>query len=316
MHNPPPMPKVVFIFGALRSGTTLFRLMLNSHAGLQNPGEADFIFDYLRPDATHPTGWSYDKAAMTSHRIFRAHGLECPPGLDGLDLTQALVAQFQARGPGLLTLNIHRHAKRAATLFPEARFIHLLRDPRDVAHSSIGMGWAGNSFHGVGHWIETEQGWDEAAQTIDPKSILTLQFETLMGALEEELTRVCAFLRVPFSRDMLSYHEASTYGPPDPKIAQQWRTRATAREIALIEGRCVGLMQSRGYALHGTPATPGPVERFCLNQTNRFKRWRHNMRRFGVPLFFGAHAARIFGPKRLRVYFQKRLEAKVIENLK
>ena len=309
-------PQVVFVFGALRSGTTLFRLMLNSHGALQNPGEADFLFDFLRPDPQHPTGWRYDREGMITHRIFRAHDLHCPPDLDGLDLLTTLIAQFQAQGEGLLTLNIHRHAERAAALLPNARFIHLLRDPRDVARSSIGMGWAGTSFHGVGHWIETETGWDQAARDIAPDRIMTLKFEALMSDLEAELTGVCRFLDVPFMTQMLAYHEASSYGPPNPKIAQQWRTKATAREIALIEGRCEALMQSRGYALNGTPAQPGTGERFMLNQTNRLKRWRHNMRRFGVLLFVGGHAARLIGPKKLHDYFQRRLEAKVIENLK
>lgn len=308
--------EVIFVFGALRSGTTLFRLMLNSHPEVKNPGEADFLFDFLTPDIGHPTGWRYDKQAMMAHRIFRAHGLVCPAELDGLDLLEDLLRQFQADGEGQLTLNIHRHAERAASLLPRAKFVHLIRDPRDVARSSIGMGWAGTSYHGVGHWIETESEWDLAAAKIHVDSVLSLKFETLMSDLETELIRVCDFLGVPFEERMLEYYRNSSYGPPDPKIAHQWKNKATAHEIGLIEGRCHELMLDRGYDLNGAPITPRAFEKFTLEQTNHLKRWRHNIRRFGLPLFIGAHAARLVGPKSIHEYFQKRLEAKVIENLK
>ena len=33
------MNKLIFVFGALRSGTTVFKLMLNSHVDISNPGE-------------------------------------------------------------------------------------------------------------------------------------------------------------------------------------------------------------------------------------------------------------------------------------
>jgi hypothetical protein len=308
------MTDPVFIYGALRSGTTLFRLMLNSHAGLSNPGEADFLFDFLHPDPAHPTGWRYARNDMARHRIFRAHGLHLPEGLDGLDLLHDLMAQLGARAPGRLTLTVHRHAQTIARVLPQARFVHLMRDPRDVARSSIGMGWAGNSYYGVGHWITTEQGW--AAAGIDPARVLALQFETLLGDLETELGRVCDFLGVRFSPAMLDYHKNTTYGPPDPKLAQQWQGRASTREIALIEGRCGALLRACGYVPAGEPARPSGPERMRLTAQNRLARWTFNIRRFGLPLFLSAHVTRRCGPKWLYHRLRLRMDAKVIKVIK
>ena len=53
-------------------------------------------------------------------------------------------------------LVLHRHADKALTLLPDAKVIHLMRDPRDVARSAIGMGWAGNVFHGSPAMVATE----------------------------------------------------------------------------------------------------------------------------------------------------------------
>ena len=306
----------IFMFGALRSGTTVFRLMLNAHEGLGNPGEADFLFDFLHEDASHPTGWRYDLDVMRAHRIFKAHQLDTPEGCDGLDLLAHMIAQFDARVEGVLNMNVHRHAKRIATLIPKARFLHLVRDPRDVARSSIGMGWAGNSYYGVDHWVETEEGWQEAARILDPAQVLELQFETLMGNLEDELRRVCAFIGVPFSPAMLEYYKASTYGPPDPKIAQQWRRKAKPREIALLEGKAGGMMTACGYARSTDPVLPGLLERLFLSEQNRLLRWRFNINRFGFPLFAANHATRLVGMKKLNARLKERMDVKVIRTLK
>lgn len=305
-----------FVFGALRSGTTMFRLMLNSHARITNPGEVDFLFDFLHPDPDHPTGWAYDTEAMARHRIFRAHQLEIPAGSDGLDLLYDLIAQFQRRSEAVLTLNVHRNAGKIAQLFPDARFIHLLRDPRDVARSSIAMGWAGNSYYGVRHWIRTEQNWAEAHPHIPPQQVLTLRFENLMADLEGELHRVCGFLDVPFTPQLLEYHRNSTYAPPDPNIAEQWRRKARPREVALIEAACGEMLSACGYVPSQTPAHPGRLERGVLLVQNRVVRWRFNLRKFGPALFFKFHFSRHLGSKTMRREVRAQMDRKITEGLK
>ena len=311
-----PSVSVTFVYGALRSGTTLFRLMLNSHERVGNPGEADFLFDYLHPDAGHPTGWRYDLHELRMQRIFRAHDLTLSEGRDGLDLLHDFLGQFQARVDGRLTLNLHRHADRVAALLPDARIIHLLRDPRDVARSSIGMGWAGTSYHGVSHWIGTERDWDAAEARLDPDRVLTLKFEELMTDLTGSLGRVCAFLDVPPSAAMLEYHRDSSYGPPDPGIAQQWRRKAGPREIALIEGRCGDLLERRGYRPNGTPATPGAAERVRLEVDHRTGRWRRNISRFGLPLFLAGHVTRLPGLRRLHDRVRLAKDDRIVRSLR
>lgn len=304
----------VFVFGALRSGTTLLRLMLNSHDRITNPGETDFLFDFLTPDASHPTGWRYDIQAMQAHRIFKAHRLNVPAGRDGLDLLHDLIAQLGAGQGGVLTLNVHRHADRIIKVLPDARFIHLIRDPRDVARSSIGMGWSGTSFWGINHWIGTERAWDAAG--VPAAQVLDLKFEDLMGDITHELGRLCAFLGVPFSNRMLRYHENTSYGPPDPAIARQWRTRASPREIALLEGKCGDLITARGYELNGQPAVPGRAELAALYLRDRLLRWRFNIRRFGLPVFLLSQITRHIHIGPLNELVRRKKDKKSIEVLK
>lgn len=301
----------VILYGALRSGTTIFRLILDHHPALSNPGETDFLLDHLVRDPV--AGWRYDRAALADDRVFLAQGLPLPEA-DGPDLLEAVTYSLGAKQPGSrLVLVFHRNAAKLAQLFPEAKIIHLLRDPRDVARSSIGMGWAGNSYYGVDHWIATEAGWDAA--DIPAENVITVRFETLMADLEAELTRICTFLDLPFDPAMLRYHETSTYAPPDPGIAQKWRQKAGSREIARIEGRVGSLLEARGYKASGAPVMPRWPERAALAVENRLKRWRFNADRYGWGLFLGQHAARVLGLKKLAGRLAARQEAIRIGNL-
>jgi hypothetical protein len=284
----------VILFGALRSGTTMFRLILNCHERLSNPGETDFLLDHIRPDPSHPTGWRYDRAALAEDRIFRARAIPCPPDLDGLDLMEAMIAALAEKAPDRrLVLVFHRNAPKFARLLPGAPVLHLLRDPRDVARSSIGMGWAGNSYYGVRHWLATERGWDAAGLPED--RVLTVRFEALMRDIEGELGRVCTFLGLPYSEAMLRYPETTTYEAPDPKIAQQWRRKASPREIARIEAAARDMMLSRGYPPEASPHRIGRPEAAWLALTHRVRRWRFNVARYGLWLFAGPHLARALG---------------------
>lgn len=308
-------PEPIFVYGALRSGTTVFRLMLNAHDRIQNPGEVDFLFDFLQPDATGPGGWRYDFDRLKDNRIFKAHDLQIPKGQDGLDLFQNFLQQFQDRKPdAVLTMNLHRHADQVAHIAPKSRIIHMLRDPRDVARSSVIMGWAGLSYYGVNHWMVTEQSWDAADFSTD--QVLTLKFEDLMADLESRLTEVCDFLGVPFSTKMLSYHQNTTYGPPDPKLAEQWRRKASPHEIALLEGKCGPLIRARGYASGPVPHFPGRMESASLALRNNIGRRRASLRRYGLPLLVGAKLSHWVGATSLHRHFRRQMDSRIAQSLK
>lgn len=304
----------VFVFGALRSGTTLLRLMLKHHPLIQSPGEADFLFDHINLKAGGT--WEYDLDTLKRDWIFWAKELQLPKNVQGEDMARLIVQELSGNVPeGMMTsFSIHRHAPKMVSLFPNAKIIHLIRDPRDVSRSSTGMGWTGNSFFGVDHWIDTEQGWTDA--DIDESTVLTVQFEDLMANLETELTRICNFLGLEFEPAMLTYYKNSSYGPPDPAISQKWRTKASAREVALIEGRCGSLMEERGYPFSGEPAQPTSIEYMKLSLDSRAKRWKHNVRRYGFPLFASHHAARLLGLKGIAQKLADRQEAIRIASLK
>lgn len=287
---------IVFVFGALRSGTTVFRLMLDAHPDIANPGEMDFLFDALLEDSSQPGGWRYDDEQLRSDRIFRASGLMIDPERKGLLQLTGFFEQMRARQPSaVLSINIHRNAGRLMKVLPGARIVHLLRDPRDVARSSVAMGWAGTLYHGVGHWIATEREWDAAVAAHQPEHVLTLSYEGLFADTATRLEEVCAFCDLRYDPAMLNYHETSTYAAPDPSLVQQWKRKCDPEEISLLEARAGALMAARGYDLAGPLRSLGTVERARLDLTNKLAVWRMGAQIYGAKDYWAEKVTRRLG---------------------
>lgn len=278
---PPADDDLVFVCGALRSGTTLLRLMIDGHPDLVNPGEMDFLFEppFGKDGATDMKAYERE---LSLNRVFVSQGLKFSVGLGCEDQIRDFIRQLRKPGKRL-TINIHRNFNRIPSIFPDARYVHLLRDPRDAAKSAIAMGWAGNVFHGVDHWINSERSFEKLAALTPQARIFRMKNEDLIRAPQRELTRLCAFLGVEYDGRMLDYPSRSTYGPPDSRLVEQWRSELDRREIALIEGKTGRMLTDRGYEMSGGQlVVPGALGRALLRADNIWRRWRFNVRRNGL----------------------------------
>ena len=276
-------PNFVIVYGALRSGTTLLRLMLNNHPGLNCPGEADYLFDYMSrvPDGQ----WALDREGLKRDRIFQAAKITCSDTLGPKETIDDLLAQLQAQGGDgtRLILMTHRALDVALDMYGAVPIVHMLRDPRDVARSSIGMGWAGDVYHGAFHWIDTENGWLAVAPNLEQGQHIDLRYEDLIRDTEPELDRVARFMGVSFDPAMTTYDEDSTYSAPDISLIEQWRRKLTPHQIGLVEGRVGPLLTQTGYQPSGHP-TPnlGGLGMAKLKFGNKKAVSQERIRRFGL----------------------------------
>lgn len=305
--------RTVAVYGALRSGTTLLRLMLDAHPRLSCPGETDFIFDHLR--GTGPKA-RYDDAALERDRIYRAHrALYADRPLDKLT-PDALIARI-AGADNIAVLMLHRRISRALALYPDLRIIHFLRDPRDVARSSIGMGWAGNVYYGIDHWLDTETDWARIAPGLPPGQVLTIHYETLIGAPEDTLRNICGFLGVAYTPAMLEYDKTSTYDKPSKDLTVQWKRKQTPHEIGLVEAKIGPLLTATGYQPSGfAPHHPSGFEKLGLMLNNKRRHWTRRIQRYGLidPVIV-ALARKLRAPG-LSANAQRRIDAEDIKRLK
>jgi hypothetical protein len=214
------------IVGAPRSGTTLLRLMLDSHPQLAIPPETGFL-----PAAAQLSGKG-DELRELFYQLVISYPHDAPAwpdhGLDEGDFRRALAQlnPFTVAG-GVRTfyrLYAARHnkprwgdktpsyAKKLTAIkefLPEARFILLIRDGRDVA-----LSWRQQWFS-PGNDIETlARAWQTWVQTARQQGrglphFTEVYFEDLVRQPQTVLRRLCNFLELPFDEAMLSYHMRS-----------------------------------------------------------------------------------------------------------
>ncbi len=291
-----------FIVGSERSGTTLLRLMLQHHPDIECAPEFEFLVEQMTPEEGYPELATYH-AWLETNRIFVPHELNIDRGLSYPALVRSFLEQYCNRtGKSVRGATCHKHFDRLPRIWPEAKFVHLLRDGRDVARSCIGMGWAGNVWHGAQGWLDAEVLWDTLARRTRTENLYELRFEDLIKDTEGELGRLCEFLGTSYSPAMMDYERASTYSRPDPKLVEQWRKKLSPLELGLLENRIGERLAERGYPKCGVDSTRvGFVRRALLALQNRVFRFRFRCRRYGFAHIALAKFARCVGWETLEV---------------
>ena len=294
----PTVTTPFFLVGSERSGTTLLRLMLDHHPAVAWCSEFEYIVDRVSANDEWPSLDRYYEWLET-HRNFQNTGFKIDRTLNYPQLVNSFLCQkLKQEGKPLVGATVHRHFDKLTALWPNARFIHLRRDGRDVARSCIGMGWAGNVWTGVENWIEAESLWANFNGRIPPERKIELSFENLIRDHVKTLTRLCDFIGVPYDAAMLHYAKTSTYGLPDPCLTEQWRRKLSEREIRLVESRISNMLLERGYKLSGLPPLAvSAMEIKRLRLQDWWARVLFRVRRYGLVLFLSDYISRRLGLK-------------------
>lgn len=306
------MNPTYFLIGAQRSGSTLLRLMLNHHPAIAHLGEFNWVLLPITDDLGMSRECYWDR--IEHSREFRYSGLTAHRGLEAENAIPDLLDQmYESRGKHkpIVGITLHFKYRLARRLWPNAKFIHLVRDPRDVAPSVIQMGWAATSWHAIQLWLESEDEVEDLESVVPPETLMRIRYEDLVRSPERELGRICAFLGLMYDEKMLSYPEDSTYPAPDASLAQKWRTRLleTAKDVQLIEARATARMVQRGYEDSGLPRlSPGACQRLWLGTADRAGQFMQRMKTYGVRLSVGHAIANRTGLKALARRFQRRMQ--------
>jgi hypothetical protein len=276
---------LVFVAGPLRSGSTLMTLMLDRHSSIKNPGEFDFLFDAFGVDGGLAAAQAMSSEGLddfySDDRGYLSSEKKLGPAAPVPQRLHGLVSQY-AEGVPCLALSVHRNFVTAHEIFPQARFIHILRDARDCAKSAVAACFAGNVFHGLEPWVDSEASWDRLRPRLTPEQFIEVRYEELVAQPERVLSDICKFLGLPYEPQMLDL-SSTTYEPPSPRFANQWRRSMSARDIALVEARVGSMMAARGYELVSKP--PRKVSswtRWMLSLQNTASRHRNGLRTYGV----------------------------------
>jgi hypothetical protein len=210
-----------FIVGNDRSGTTMLRLIVDRGPEAAVPPESMFLTD-LTPalDAGEPRDAAAAEELMRrvwEHPKVRLWELgtappPVPPGLVGEDAYRFIAAApFEAYAArhgkprwGDKTPHYVHHVDELLRLWPCARFVVLVRDGRDVALSLRRMPFGPNNAWAAAQWWARGIRAGARAEREHAGNVITVRYEDLAERPAEQVRRVCAFLGLSYSDDMLA----------------------------------------------------------------------------------------------------------------
>lgn len=269
-----------FIVGCGRSGTTLLRLMMDSHPSLAVPPESHFIpsiwkrrTEYLsdegldvarlvRDISSHPRvqEWNLREDKLQS-RICSLHQPSFADVVEAFFISYADCVGKPRWGDK--TPHYVRHVELIGSLFPQSKFIHVVRDGRDVALSFLDVNWGPTTVHEAAeYWRKRIVAGFSAGGHLTSQRLRTVRYEDLLDDPEVTLSGVCRFIGTDYDYNMLRFNEKSTSSIPRHRQGwhsnltgplarglRDWRREMSHRNIATFEriaGRELSLL---GYPL-------------------------------------------------------------------
>jgi hypothetical protein len=271
----------VLVLGVRRSGTTLLRVVLDRSPELAVPDESYFV-----PQLADRHGRTIDVEAFADdlRRLPTLREWDVP--LDqvrarlrpGMPLGEAVAAVYEtyaaARGKarwGDKTPMYMAELPLLERLFPDASYVHLLRDGRDAATSFLAMpggivteGWAHpRSAAAFACQWRTEV---EAARALGRRvgdRYLEVRYEDLVRGPAAAVERICRFAGLEFDPAMLAYpedvdvsakpHQQRLADAPTPGV-RDWRAEMTPDDVRAFEAVAGGLLARLGYETVSRPA--------------------------------------------------------------
>jgi hypothetical protein len=212
-------PKLVFIVGVWRSGTSLLHSMLNHHPRMALMFEAEpFGIFPLKRDRLFPESWP--KRLELFNQAISRHRLEPSqlPGREaGRDCLLAMFETWAARKNAVVmggkSPTYHAWLPQIATIFPEADFIIIWRNPLDSCRSAVQAGKQNRFFSGHGIVWRILFGSEKLFQGVRHlrdagRRVHELTLDDLTADPESELRKICDFVGIEFDPVMLDLQSA------------------------------------------------------------------------------------------------------------
>jgi sulfotransferase family protein len=281
MSNP-----YVFIVGCPRSGTTLLQRIVDAHPQIAiPPHETHWIPRFFEERRGVTDGGLVTEElipVMLSEPRFNRMGVsreqlarlieQGGPISYSTFVTKIFELYGQARGKPLVGDKTPAYVRRIGTLhalWPNARFVHLIRDGRDVCLSFMSWSKAEKIMGSFSTWkadpISTAAlKWEvcvqcgrQAGRALGPELYHEMRYEYLVARPEKECSILCGFLGIPYDDAILRFHEGRTRPASgrDAKHAwlpitsglRDWRTEMAAEDVGRFEAVAGGLLDELGY---------------------------------------------------------------------
>jgi len=274
----------LFIVGCARSGTKLLRRMIDAHPQIAIPPETHWITKpFERRQGVTPDGFVtpelvsrlLSREKFTRMRIGQDELEGLVAGEEPVPYSTFVASVFDLYGKGQgkrlvgdKTPSYLRHIPTLHILWPQAKFVHIIRDGRDVCLSILNWKRGERIAGRFAPWSEdpvsTTALWWKWNVTLGREDGAPLgldlyhevHYETLISEPTSECETLCGFLNLPYDEGMLQFHERL----PDPRFyvkqemwrpivtgLRDWRAEMPAEDQERFEAVAGDLLQELGY---------------------------------------------------------------------
>jgi hypothetical protein len=270
-------PRPIVIVGVSRSGTTLLRLMLNAHPRIAIPYESNIIVKYSQAlsqygDLSKRENLERLIAAIVNEPLVQKWNhtfdlVRLTERVEHPNLTSVVEAVFQDyasqqdkprwgdKSGQLSRMDIVKK------ILPDAQFIHIIRDGRDVAGSALKLHFGPTDIlMAASSWCMYVTLGRRMGAMLDAKSYIEVRYEDLVRCPEKELRRICDYLDEDYSPQMLEYHRnARNYLPqsaehhyntdraPITDRVFAWKSKMNESDLWLFQRRARDVLAELGY---------------------------------------------------------------------
>jgi tetratricopeptide (TPR) repeat protein len=255
-------PEYLFIGGAGRSGTTLLRAMLDAHENISVGPERKLIrsicgmrADWLRSSKTLEEAGVTEDIFDDAVRAFISSLME--------NTGNGAVRIGEKTPPNLLYMNF------LGKIYPQARFVHVIRDGRAVSSSLLKQNWVdattgeplsycSSPEHAGRYWAEMVQEIRSQAASV-PGRYLEVRYEDLVTRPRETLSIVLAFLDEPWDEAVMAHQDADCNLPTTESssaaVAQpvhtnslsRWQSELSTKDLNHVLTSAAPLLKELGY---------------------------------------------------------------------
>lgn len=236
-----------FILGNPRSGTTLLRLILNNHSLIGVPPESGFLQWWYKKYYN----WSVDdtknetKINLFLDDILNSKKIE-DWNLNRQNLKNFIISENPKNYSEIITAIYKFYSKNKSIIgdknnyyinhldelniiFPKIKYIHLIRDGRDVACSYKNINKLNPNLKYLpkvsSNIVDIASEWNNNITKIEnfiqKQKSITIRYEDLISNPVETLVKVCDFLDVEYESEMLKYYQNND----EPLSTLHWKEK-------------------------------------------------------------------------------------------
>lgn len=268
----------VFIGGCERSGTTFLASLLGSHPQAVTLPESVFKLVLLKTTTVEALEVASLNILLKKHHKFAHLGInetDLQERLKSLELRSAQeiinsVVDLYAEGKGRKNYNFWidhnpnnlQNCKLLSDAFPNAKFIHLVRDGRAIANSVINLDWGPNTtLHAAQWWLQKLCHGLLSEQWLGSKRIMRVKYEDLVRKPQETLQTISEFIGLDYSQRMTTGDSSFVAGytknqhslvgrPADLSRVNKWEQQLSPQEIQVFEKYTGQTLELMGYQLN------------------------------------------------------------------